>query len=55
MEESKFRFLGYRISKIECTIQDNFNLKDNVLHHSIEIQNNFNKENEKFVEVVLNI
>jgi preprotein translocase subunit SecB len=55
MQESEFRFLGYRISFIECNIQDDFGKQPEKISQSINIENNFTTENNKFVEVVLNI
>lgn len=55
MEESKFRFLGYRISKIECIIEDNFDIKKNIFDQSIQVQIKYDKDDDCFVEVVLNI
>ncbi len=55
MEESTFRFLGYRISKIECAIDDHFDIKKNPFEQSIQVQINYDKEDDCFVEVVLNI
>jgi preprotein translocase subunit SecB len=55
MKESEFKFLGYRISFIECNIQDNFGKQPEKISQSINIENNFSIENSKFVEVVLNV
>lgn len=55
MQESEFRFLGYIISFIECNIQDDFGKQPEKISQSINIENNFTTENNKFVEVVLNI
>lgn len=57
MEESKFKFLGYRISKIECNIDDAFRAggEPETIRQEINIENNFNEERVRFVEVVLNI
>ena len=53
---SEFKFLGYRVSRI------NFELKDDFYSHpignfnqAIEIQQNFSQDNERFVEIILNI
>jgi preprotein translocase subunit SecB len=54
MKNSEFRFLGYRISKIECNISDTFGSEKENIKQEINIENNFN-ENKFFVEVVLNI
>jgi preprotein translocase subunit SecB len=55
MKESDFRFLGYRISKIDCMIQDGFGKEPEKISQTIDIENNFSTENHRLVEVVLNI
>lgn len=55
MNESEFKFLGYRISRIECTIKDEFGKEPEKISQSINIENNFSTDNKRFVEVVLNI
>ena len=52
---SKFKFLGYKVTKIECQIEDDFALNPEKINQEINVENNFNNENKKFVEVVLNI
>lgn len=55
MNESSFKFLGYRISQINCRIDDNFGKIQEKINQNINVENNYNQENKKFVEVVLNI
>jgi len=55
MNESDFKFLGYRISKIDCMIQDGFGKEPEKISQTIDIENNFSTENHRLVEVVLNI
>jgi preprotein translocase subunit SecB len=55
MAESTFQFIGYRISKIQCEINDNFNPKDLKISQSIDIQQNYDKEKSQFVEVIMNV
>jgi len=55
MKESEFKFLGYRISQVHNKIADNFGEEKEVFSHSINIENKFDKKNNRFVEVILNI
>ncbi|OHD12576.1 MAG: hypothetical protein A2Y41_02635 [Spirochaetes bacterium GWB1_36_13] len=55
IKNSEFKFLGYRISKIECIIEDNFGVMSEKINHKINIINNFDSKNSRFVEVVLDI
>ncbi len=55
MNESEFKFLGYRISKIDCIIQDDFGKEPEKISQTINIENNFPPDNKRFVQVVLNI
>lgn len=55
IQNSDFKFLGYRISKIECNIEDNFGVIQEKINQKIDLINNFNPNNKKFVEVILNI
>lgn len=55
MNESQFKFIGYRISKIECLIEDDFGIENESISHQIDIENNFDVSDPRLVEVVLNI
>ena len=55
MEHSKFKFLGYKVTKINCDISDNFGAKEESLKYKLNIRNNLNKKNKRFVEVILDI
>ncbi len=55
MAESAFQFVGYRISKIQFDISDNFNPKELKISQSIDIQQNYDTTNKKFVEVILDV
>ncbi len=55
MAESNFKFLGYRISDIHCEIKDNFNTTTNRFNQTINIQQNYDENNNRFVEVILDI
>lgn len=55
MNESSFKFLGYRISQITCRIEDGYGKVQENINQNINIENNFNKDDKNFVEVVLNI
>lgn len=55
MAESAFQFIGYRISKIKCEIDDDFNPKDLKISQSIDIQQNYEKERARFVEVIMDV
>ena len=56
MEQSAFRFLGFRVPEFSFEVKDPYflgqNLKNNL---SVNIQNNFSEENNRFVEVLLAI
>ncbi len=55
MNESEFKFLGYRISKIDSAIDDDFGKEPEKISQTVSIENNFSSEHKRFVEVVLNI
>jgi preprotein translocase subunit SecB len=55
MNESSFKFLGYRISQINFRIEDGYGKAQENINQKINIENYFNQDNKKFVEVVLNI
>lgn len=55
MNESSFKFLGYRISQINCRIEDGYGKAQENINQKINIENYFNQDNKKLVEVVLNI
>ncbi len=54
MENSRFQFLGYKVPEFSLEVKDNYisslSLKNNL---SVNIQKNFAKDNNRFVEVVL--
>ncbi len=56
MEKSSFKFLGYRVSEFSMEIKDGYfanpNLKNDL---SIDLRNNFFKDNNRFVEISLGI
>ena len=55
MEESQFQFLGYRVSKIDCQIKDDFGKSKEDIKQNINIENNYDANDKRFVEVVLNL
>ena len=55
MQESKFRFLGYRVTKIDCEIKDNYDFRNPKLSQSINVQQIYNENEKRFVEVVLDV
>jgi preprotein translocase subunit SecB len=54
MEESDFKFLGYRVSSITFEIKDGFSYQSKI-SPKISVQQNFDPERKKFVEVILKI
>jgi preprotein translocase subunit SecB len=54
-EESKFQFLGYRVSEIHCEIQDSFDPQESKLSQSIEIQQSYDKDRDRFVEIMMDV
>ncbi|QTA84497.1 protein-export chaperone SecB [Desulfonema magnum] len=54
-EESPFRFVGYRISKIHCEIEDGFDPKNLKLSQSVEVQQNYDEDKKRFVEVIMDV
>ena len=55
MKKSSFRFLGYKVKKIELEIKEGFGTEKETISHKLEIINNFDKRNKRFVEVSLYI
>lgn len=55
MEKSNFKFLGYRVSKVECAIEDNYGQTGEKLSQDIEIVNNLSEHDKRFVEIVFNL
>lgn len=55
MQESQFNFLGYRISKFSCEISDNFGREKESFSQTIEVKDNFDKKDNRFVEVIMNL
>lgn len=55
MEESNFKFLGYRITKIHYKIADELESYHDMILPKINIQHNFRKDNPRFVEVVMTV
>lgn len=55
MAESAFQFIGYRISEIKCKISDDFNPKDLEILQSVDIQQNYDNERGRFVEVIMDV
>jgi preprotein translocase subunit SecB len=54
MKESEFRFLGYRVSKVNIDLKDEYKPNEE-LENSISIENRFTPEDNRFVEVVFNL
>ena len=54
MKESEFRFLGYRVSKVNIDLKDDYKPNEE-LENSISIENRFTPEDNRFVEVVFNL
>ena len=53
---SDFKFLGYVVSKVEFELKNEFFTQNDFKYdQAIDIQQNFNAENNRFVEVLLNI
>ena len=55
MQESQFNFLGYRISKFSCEISDNFGREKESFSQTIEVKDNFDKKDNRFVEVIMSL
>lgn len=55
IKESEFKFLGYRISIIQCEIDDKFDTLKSKFSHSINIHQFRDKNNDRFVEIALDI
>jgi len=55
MEESSFKFLGYRIPEISFRLSDTYGKTQESLVQEINVENNFHQSKARFVEVVLNI
>ncbi len=52
MKDSDFKFLGYRISKISCEIKDSYKPGESKYQQSINIQQNYSDEENRFVEII---
>ncbi len=55
MKKSDFQFLGYKITNITYEANTSFGQAEEKLEHSVNIENNFDSEQPRAVEVVLNI
>ena len=55
MQKGQFTFLGYRMSKFNCKISDDFGREKEIFSQVIKIKNNFDKKDNRFVEVFMNI
>lgn len=55
MTESDFKFLGYKISRIDFELKDTFGKVQEIIKPGIEVIQNYNPEDPRFVEVVLQI
>jgi preprotein translocase subunit SecB len=55
MEESKFKFHGYRISKIYCEIKDTYGIKPEKMSQHIEVNHVIDNENSRIVVVNMNV
>ena len=55
MTESDFKFLGYKISRIDFELKDTFGKVQEIIKPGIEVIQNYTPDNPRFVEVVLQI
>jgi len=55
MNESEFKFLGYRISEIKCNIDDSYDVRNREFSQSINVEKLFSNENDKLVNITLDI
>lgn len=55
MEESKFKFYGYRVSKVSFTLEDSYKVQNEEFNQNIEVACNYDTENNRLVEVKLDI
>lgn len=56
MEQSGFKFLGFRVPEFSMEVKDPYLLGQSIKNDlSVNVQNNFSKENNRFVEVYLGI
>ena len=55
MQKSQFSFLGYRISRFKCEIADTFSKEKETFSQMINIKDNFDKKDNRFVEVIMNV
>jgi len=55
MKESSFRFINYRVAKINVNIDDDFGKEPEGLNPNIQTSFGINEENPRLAEIVLNI
>ncbi len=55
MQESKFVFLGYRVFKIECLIDDAFGATPEEMRQNVKVVNKLDKKDHRLAEVILQI
>ncbi len=55
MNESEFRFIGYRVTNASFSLNDVFPDGDEKFSHSIKIANKFDEKDKRLVEVVLGV
>ena len=55
MKESSFQFLGYKVTKINYSIDESFGKKLDKLSREVNVKKVIDKKNNRFVEIVLNI
>ncbi len=54
MEDSAVKFLGFRVPHIEIDVKEGFYSQSNVEYHQeVEVQQNFSKDNNRFIEIRL--
>lgn len=53
MKNSEFTFLGYRVSHFTFDIQDSFVLGNSKFLQTINIKQNFSKDDKRFVEIIM--
>ncbi len=55
MKNSNFKFLGYKVPEVKCKIKDAFGNETETLKPNINVEQQYDPEHAKFVDVILKI
>jgi preprotein translocase subunit SecB len=55
VQESTFKFIGYRVPNIECHINDAFGDEPEELRQVVKVGQKFDKNNKRSVEIILKV